>query len=539
VWRSEHTLYPFQAKAAKKMLDANVLLAFDMGAGKTPTTLYAIEELRKQGEITGTGIILAPSSLMWQWAREIKKFTDSVALVIHGSPKAREVGYLSAAHYGYAIMTYDTFVRDAAKIERLNVKSFLVLDEATAIKSFNTKRTRHLKKVRDQYHVRYALTGTPVENGKPEELFSILEWVDPKITGPWWEFEKKHLTRNAFGWIEGYRNIKDWHKKVRSNLIRKTVNDPDVSKYLPNVIEPEPVYVTMDKKTAVVYHDIVTQILADLSEAAEKMADRFFPDSWEDNDPDHPDGKMMAKIQASRMLLDHPIAVYASAARYEDPDDARGSAFAGELVASGALDGLPAPKFDALMEYLKEFLDRDESNKAIVFCSFVDVAEQIHLSLPQSVVFNGSMSSKARDAAVLKFQSDPNVRIFVSTDAGGYGLDLPQANLLINYDLPWQAGLLKQRNARIRRASSEWKHVVVQDFIVEDTIEERLLDMLQHKIAVSDAFVDGEGILEDGTLGSSLDSLRSFLDERPIPVFHDEDPDPLFPDSGRVVWPTE
>jgi SNF2 family DNA or RNA helicase len=138
------------------------------------------------------------------------------------------------------------------------------------------------------------------------------------------------------------------------------------------------------------------------------------------------------------------------------------------------------------------------------------------------------MTSKERDAAVVKFQTDPKSRVFVSTDAGGYGLDLPQANLLINYDLPWQAGLLKQRNARVRRASSEWEHVVVQDFLVAETIEERLLEMLRHKIAVSDAFVDGEGILEDGTLGSDLDSLRSFLSFGPTGFAGDADPDPLF-----------
>jgi SNF2 family DNA or RNA helicase len=128
------------------------------------------------------------------------------------------------------------------------------------------------------------------------------------------------------------------------------------------------------------------------------------------------------------------------------------------------------------------------------------------------------MTPKDRETAKSTFQTDPNRRVFVSTDAGGYGLDLPQANLLINYDLPWQAGLLKQRNARIRRASSEWEHVVIQDFIVEGTIEERLLQMLDHKIAVSDAFVDGEGILEDGSLGSSLESLRAFLSEVDVTV---------------------
>jgi SNF2 family DNA or RNA helicase len=492
------------------MLDCNVLLAFEMGCGKTPTTLYAVEELRKRGEVDGAGIILAPSSLMWQWGREIEKFTTSTYVVLHGTPKTRKMLYLTAAHHDYVIMTYDTFLRDAEQIHRLPLKSFLVIDEATAIKSFKAKRTKELKRVRDVYPIRYALSGTPIENGKPEELFSILEWVDPLISGSWWKFEKDHLIRNTLGWVEGYRNIDRFHKRIRPNLLRKTVHDPDVSKYLPKVITPEPYEVAMDSKTRRVYRRIVSDLLEDLDEAADKIAERFSQE-WQFEDPDHPDGKMMAKIQTARMLLDHPVAVYSSAARFADPDDDRGSSYADQLVSEGLIDGLRPLKFEALLTYVNEFLDRDEKNKAVVFCSFVDVAEAIHNALPGSVVFTGSMTSKERDAAVIKFQTDPHSRIFVSTDAGGYGLDLPQANLLINYDMPWQAGLLKQRNARIRRASSEWEHVVVQDFVVTDTIEERLMHMLSHKIAVSDAFVDGTGILEDGSLGSDLDTLRSFL----------------------------
>lgn len=510
MWREEHALYPFQQQAAKRMLDSNVLLAFEMGCGKTPTTLWALEQLRAKEDIVGAGIILAPASLMYQWGREIEKFTTSTAVVVSGPPKTRQMLYMIAATYDYVIMTYDTFVRDQADIVPRRLNAFLVLDEATAIKTFKAKRTKVLKSVQKDYPVRYALSGTPIENGKPEELFSILEWVDTRITGSWWKFEKNHLIRNDFGWITGYRNILDFHKKVKPNLLRKTINEPDVGKYLPAVITPEPFEVEMDSKTRKVYQRIVDDLLSDLSELADKISDRLGRD-WDTEDPDHPDGKMMAKIQTARMLLDHPVAVYSSAARFADPEDDRGSSYADELVTEGVIDGLKPVKFDAFLLYVNEFLERDEKNKAVVFCSFVDVADAIHNSLPGSVVFNGSMSALARDNAVVKFQTDPNCRVFVSTDAGGYGLDLPQANLLVNYDMPWQAGLLKQRNARIRRASSEWKHVVVQDFVVLGTIEERLMEMLRHKVAVSDAFVDGEGVLEDGSLGSDLDTLRSFL----------------------------
>jgi hypothetical protein len=121
------------------------------------------------------------------------------------------------------------------------------------------------------------------------------------------------------------------------------------------------------------------------------------------------------------------------------------------------------------------------------------------------------MNAKDKEQSKLKFQTDPNTRILVSSDAGGYGVDLPQANLLINYDLPWNAGLAVQRNGRIRRASSTWSTIVIQDFLIEGSIEERQHAMLQQKIAVAAAVVDGEGIDDRGGVALTAGSLRAFL----------------------------
>jgi superfamily II DNA/RNA helicase len=90
-------------------------------------------------------------------------------------------------------------------------------------------------------------------------------------------------------------------------------------------------------------------------------------------------------------------------------------------------------------------------------------------------------------------------------------VDLPQANLLINYDLPWNAGLAVQRNGRTRRASSTWSTIVIQDFLIEGSIEERQHAMLQQKIAVAAAVVDGEGIDDRGGVALTAGSLRAFL----------------------------
>jgi SNF2 family DNA or RNA helicase len=90
-------------------------------------------------------------------------------------------------------------------------------------------------------------------------------------------------------------------------------------------------------------------------------------------------------------------------------------------------------------------------------------------------------------------------------------VDLPQANLLVNYDLPWSSGTAVQRNSRIRRASSTWKSVVIQDFIVLNSIEERQFEMLNQKNAVADAVIDGSGINERGGVDLTVGSLLNFL----------------------------
>jgi hypothetical protein len=90
-------------------------------------------------------------------------------------------------------------------------------------------------------------------------------------------------------------------------------------------------------------------------------------------------------------------------------------------------------------------------------------------------------------------------------------VDLPAANLLINFDLPWSSGAATQRNGRIKRASSTWPSIVIQDLIVQGSIEERQYEALQQKNALASAVVDGEGIDDKGGIPMTVGSLKSFL----------------------------
>jgi SNF2 family DNA or RNA helicase len=216
-------------------------------------------------------------------------------------------------------------------------------------------------------------------------------------------------------------------------------------------------------------------------------------------------GKIMSKLTALRMLCD-------SSGLFDHSD----SNYVSSLKDAGKLDNLKAhPKLQALTSYVSEFLDLNDANKLVIFTSYVHMVKIIRGELedynPQ--IYTGELNAKDKEAAKITFQTDPACRILISSDAGGYGVDLPQANLLINYDLPWNAGLALQRNGRIRRASSTWPSIVIQDFLMAGSIEERQHDMLLQKNSIADAIMDGEGIDAAGEVKLNLGSLRTFLQE--------------------------
>jgi len=129
------------------------------------------------------------------------------------------------------------------------------------------------------------------------------------------------------------------------------------------------------------------------------------------------------------------------------------------------------------------------------------------------VLFTGDMNSDEKDKAKSKFANNADCRLFLSSDAGGYGVDLPMANYLISYDLPWSSGKLEQREARIIRLSSEFPHVTIATFVMQGSIEERQYDMLQHKRSVNEAFIDGKHHDTKGGMDITLDTLSKFLKE--------------------------
>ena len=520
----EGELRPFQEEAFERMVERKrVLVGYEMGLGKTVITIATIEHLLDEG-LVEAGLVVVPSSLKYQWLRQLATFTndEASAVVVDGTPTQRRAQYEEIRDGGieYAILNYEQVVNDWDEVRTLP-RDFVVLDEATAIKNFAAKRTKRIKKLVAPY--RFALTGQPVEN-RAEEVFSIMQWVDEDVLGRFDKFDKAFVVRNKWGGVKYYRALPTLHRTLSEAMVRKTRTDPDVADQMPDVSE-EIFEIDFDPGGAKLYRHIANDLQQEMAAAIGTFGKGFDLTAHYGGESASAEelaqrGKIMSRITCLRMLCDHPELLKVSATKYQASQSgegmAGGSAYAQDLLAAGLLDKpMRSPKMRATVDLVRELLEANPRNKVVLFAFFKDVLTMLQDELAgdsKSVLFTGDMSPKEKDSAKQTFMDDPECRLFLSSDAGGYGVDLPNANYLISYDLPWSAGKLDQRNARIIRLSSEFDKVTLLYMLMHGSIEERQYQMLEQKQAIGAAITDGKGYdKKTGRLELTLKGLAEFL----------------------------
>jgi len=517
------TPFDFQAEARDLIVArGNGLVALTMGLGKTLVAIMTIEELFDAGELS-TGLIIVPASLKYQWQQQIKRFTGQNALVIDGTPKNRAVLYRYARKFRYVIINYDLVVNDWAPRKKSADNTFsvrdmefdyIVIDESTAIKNPKAKRSRYIKFLGNRAAFRIALTGTPVLN-RPEELFSQMEFVDPTVLGDPRIFEDTFIVRDAYGRPKRYRNLHVLRKRMDEVMYRKT--RADVADQLPDVLSSE-IFFDLSPAEARIYNKAAAHTLAKLLEAQSVLGGGFnvLAHYGHSDDPvlEKARGDVMAGMLMLRFVCSDPHLIGISADKYRK-GHGQGSALAEEFFAAGVLDGVPkvSSKRALFVELLQTALDEDPRAKVVAFSTFKDLLNLIQddtAGLVKSVQFTGDMNARQKQAAMTQFKTDPKTRLFLSSDAGGYGVDLPEANHLVSIDLPWSGGSIDQRESRIIRLSSEWEHVNLTVLVARGSIEERMHAMVEQKRGVAEAFLDG-GHDSRGSYALSLSSLTEFL----------------------------
>lgn len=561
-------LRPFQQQAHDQLLEwGRGLLAVTMGGGKTPTTI-AITETLLDAEEVECGLIITPASLKHQWngkrgfplfapdanvvvidgdaGAQCEEFTKAgdrcrntakvgqpycgvhggvdVAESLQEAAERRRQQYLRAASWAeYIVLGYSQVVDDWNFVKRLPA-DFIVFDEAQAIKNPGSQRSLKMEKLLRRARKRQAfilgLTGQPLEN-KPEDVFHVCAGIDPEVLGHPEIFDKTFIVRDSYGKPKRYVNL-DLLKKRLEERIMVRVEREEIEEYLPDRSE-EDVLIPFDAKSLALYKTVVEDLVLALDEM--KVNKNFDLAAHYSGRGDSPAaqaqrGKIMARLLCARMACDHPKLLQMSADMY-DVTKVRGEAgslkagseYAHALVERGELEESTAtsPKFRVVVREIRKILEKDPANKVVLFSTFKPTLTWLKYALrhdTEAVLFHGGVGLKKREALKNRFNEDPDVRLFLSSDAGGAGVDLPAGNFLLNYNLPFSAGQLDQRNARIDRMSSEHEEMKILNFLMEGSVEEYYATIVAKRKKTAASAIDGRGS-RSVTLPTT--SLRGFL----------------------------
>ncbi|MBU0653765.1 MAG: DEAD/DEAH box helicase [Gammaproteobacteria bacterium] len=439
-------LYPYQVEGVA-FLAANgrALLADDMGLGKTLQAISAASWLYRTAQAKKV-LIVCPASLKQQWAREIEKFSGHQAHIIQGSPEARGVQYRRGD--GFYILNYELVLRDLSVINSILSPDLLILDEAQRIKNWQTKIATAVKRVESRYA--FVLSGTPLEN-RLEDLYSLMQVVDPHVLGPLWRyFADFHITDER-GKVLGYRNLSALRQRLAPVMLRR--DRRLVSDQLPRRIEQR-LDVAMTQ-AQLELHDAAMQAAGSL---ARLMKRRPLTPSEQN--------RFMSSLQQARMACN----------------------------AAGLVDKETegSPKLDELENIISE-LCVQSGLKAVVFSQWELMTQMVEERLRRMGVgcvrLHGGVPTAKRGDLMDRFRDDDAIQVFISTDAGGTGLNLQNAAVLVNLDMPWNPAVLDQRIARIHRLGQK-EVVQIVLMVASDSYEERVMALVKGKRHLFDNVID-------------------------------------------------
>lgn len=441
------TLFPYQEEGVLFGLQAGrCLIADEMGLGKTIQAIAVAELYRRELGISSV-IIVCPTSLKYQWRAEIQKFTDSSVHVVEGPMHKRREQYKNLEHF-YKILTYNVVARD---YPHLNAASpdLIILDEAQRIKNWDTKIARAVKRLEAPYRI--ALTGTPLEN-KIEDLYSIVQFLDQFLLGPLYLLLYRHQVKDESGAVRGYKNLEEIYKKLKGVMIRRRKRD--VMKQLPQRIDQQ-LLVPMTRQQMALHNSYD----ADVAQLVAKWRRMGFLHEKDRR-------RLLSCLNLMRMSCNSTYLVDQHT-RHDT-------------------------KIEELFYILEERL-AEAGESAVIFSQWERMTRLVAQELEERGIpfayLHGGVPSSKRGDLLDRFREDASCRVFLSTDAGGVGLNLQKASLVVNLDLPWNPAVLEQRIGRVFRIGQE-RQVQVVNLIAEGTIEHRMVQTLKFKSSLAEAVLD-------------------------------------------------
>ena len=475
------SLYPYQKEGIRFAFErGRSIIADEMGLGKTIQAIGTAELLRREG-LAEQILIVCPTSLKYQWQREIERFTKDtdhslehpLTLVIEGNPLKRKEQY--ASDIPYKIVSYNCMSNDVKMWGSLQTE-VLIMDEVQRLKNWKTQISMAARKVRSDYAV--ILSGTPLEN-KLEELYSVMEFADNYCLGPYWQFRADCIVTDDGGKVIGYQNLNKVGETARERLIRRTKKQ--VALQMPKRTDQN-IFVPMTKEQMSI-HEEYKQSVANLVYKWRKM--HFLTEKDRQ--------RLLQFLSMMRMVCDSTYI----------------------LDQKSRCD----TKIAETMSILQSVFDNGDE-KVVIFSQWERMTRLIAYELDKMGVgyeyLHGGVPSAKRRDLISNFTDDPESRVFLSTDAGSTGLNLQAGSIMINLDLPWNPAVLEQRIARIYRLGQE-RNVQVINLVARGTIEEGMLGKLRFKTAMFEGVLDnGEDTIFLGNetkFTAMMDTLGEVLEE--------------------------
>ncbi|MBQ9902146.1 MAG: SNF2 helicase associated domain-containing protein [Clostridia bacterium] len=440
------------------------ILADDMGLGKTLQVISVLSAAKSEGD-AGTSLVVCPASLIYNWLEELARFSpelNAVAIAGHQSERAEIIGRIR--QYDVAVTSYDLLKRDISFYENIQF-NYEIIDEAQYIKNHSTAAAKSVKVITAR--VRFALTGTPIEN-RLSELWSIFDYLMPGFLYGYETFRKELEAPIA---KKGDPIATEKLKRMTSPFILRRLKG-DVLKDLPDKME-EVRYAAFDTEQRRIYDAQVAHMKGML-------------ENTDQNTLSKSKIQILAELTRIRQICCDPSLLF---------EDYRGG----------------SAKRLACMELVKSAIEGE--HKILLFSQFTSMLELLESDLSAEGIsyykIVGATPKQERVELVQKFNTDDTSVFLISLKAGGTGLNLTGADVVIHYDPWWNVAAQNQATDRAHRIG-QTKIVSVYRIIVKHSVEEKILELQESKKDLADEILSGEL----GGIGSmTRDELLSLLEE--------------------------
>ncbi len=436
-------------------LGLNPCLADDMGLGKTIQVIARLLREREKQENLPPTLLIAPTSVLGNWEKEVQRFAPGLKVLIHHGVKRikDEDAFKEACIEHDIVISSFSLARRDEKLFRPMEWRRIVIDEAQNIKNPKSAQTKAVLKFRAQH--RLALTGTPVEN-RLLDLWSIFNFLNPGYLGATGQFRK--VFELPIQKENDPVKSDSLRKLVEPFILRRVKTDKEIIKDLPDKVEQK-IYCNLTKEQASLYEAVIKDVNEQI----------------EDSEGIQRKGLILSTLMKLKQICNHP--------RQFLQDE---SEFTRER----------SHKLGRISDMTEEAIESGES--LLIFSQFREICDSLVHYLKKNYRYNtyyihGGTARKRREEMIEEFQSDetePSVFV-LSLKAGGVGITLTKANHVFHFDRWWNPAVEDQATDRAFRIGQK-KSVFAHKFITIGTLEERIDTMIEDKKKISSSIVGAD-----------------------------------------------